>query len=86
MGEMHRGVGSTAKSAVDRSHVAAINRVMTPSTDEVQEAYAIIEAFEAARAAGKDRARRGDLLIEVPSYLSAKRLVARAAELGVKAA
>ena len=37
MGEMHRGVGSTAKSAVDRSHVAAINRVMTPSTDEVCE-------------------------------------------------
>ena len=85
MGEMHRGVGSTAKSAVDRSHVAAINRVMTPSTDEVQEAYAIIEAFEAARATGKDRARRGDLLIEVPSYLSAKRLVVRAAEPGVKA-
>ena len=69
MGEMHPGVESTAKSAVDRSHVAAINRVMTPSTDEVQEAYAIIEAFEAARAAGKDRAQRGDLLIEVPSYL-----------------
>ncbi len=86
MGEMHRGVGSTANSAGDRSQVAAINRVMTPSTDEVQEAYVIIEAFEAARAAGKDRARRGDLLIEVPSYLSAKRLVARAAELGVKAA
>jgi len=51
----------------------------------VREAYAIIEAFEAARAAGKDRARRGDLLIEVPSYLSAKRLVVRAAEPGVKA-
>ena len=34
----------------------------------MREAYAIIEAFEAARAAGKDRARRGDLLIEVPSF------------------
>jgi len=81
-----RQLGYVAKSAVDPNHVAAINRVMTPSTDEVREAYAIIAAFEAARAAGKDRARYGDLLIEVPFYLSAKRLVARAAELGVEGA
>jgi|SRR5215467_16133430 len=81
-----RHLGYVAKSAVDPGHVAAINRVMTPSSDEVREAFAIIEAFEAARAAGKDRARHGDLLIEVPFYFSAKRLVARAAELGVKGA
>ena len=59
---------------------------MTPSTDEVHEARAIIEAFEVARAEGKDRARRGDLFIEIPSYFSAKRLVARAAALGVEGA
>jgi len=81
-----RQLGYVAKSAVDPVHVAAINRVMTPSTEEVRKAHAIIEAFEAARAAGKDRARHGDLLIEVPFYFSAKRLVARAAELGVKGA
>ena len=72
-------IGYAAKSAVDPTHVAAINRVMTPSAEEVREARSVVEAFEAARAAGRERARRGDLLIEVPAYLSAKRLLARAA-------
>lgn len=81
-----RQLGYVAKSAVDPSHVAVINRVMTPSTGEVHEARAIIEAFEAARAEGKDRARLGDLFIEIPSYFSAKRLVVRAAALGVEGA
>ena len=56
---------------------------MTPSAEEIGEAHATIEAFEAARAAGKDRARRGDLLIEMPYYSSAKRSLARAKALGL---
>jgi len=48
-------------------------------------ARALVEAFEAARAAGRERARRGDLLIEVPAYFHAKRLLACAAALRVKA-
>jgi citrate lyase subunit beta / citryl-CoA lyase len=78
-----RQLGYVAKSAVDPAHVAVINRVMTPSADEVRDACAIVEAFEAARAAGKERARRGDVLIEVPVYTSAKRLIDRARALGV---
>jgi citrate lyase subunit beta/citryl-CoA lyase len=81
-----RQLGYVAKSAVDPQHVAAINRVMTPGTGEIAEAHAVIAAFEAARAAGKERGRQGDLLVEVPTYLSAKRLIARAAALGVAGA
>ena len=79
-----RQLGYVAKSAVAAEHVAVINAVMTPSQDEVREARAVIEAFETARAAGKERARRGDLLIEVPTYFSAKRLLDRALALGVE--
>jgi citrate lyase subunit beta / citryl-CoA lyase len=78
-----RQLGYVAKSAVAAEHVAAINSIMTPSTGEVADARAIIAAFEAARAAGKERACLGDLLIEVPTYFSAKRLLARAAAFGV---
>src|SRR5581483_1164443 len=78
-----RQLGYVAKSAVDPHHASIINRVMTPSVEEVREAHAIVEAFEAARATGKDRARRGDLLIEMPYYSSAKRLLARATALGL---
>jgi citrate lyase subunit beta/citryl-CoA lyase len=78
-----RQLGYMAKSAVDPAHAAIINRVMTPSPDEIAEARAIIAAFEAARAEGRERARRGDLLVEVPTYTSAIRLLARAVALGV---
>ncbi len=78
-----RQLGYVAKSAVDPAHVAVINAVMTPSGQEIMEAQEIVQAFEAARAAGLDRARHGELLIEVPFYLAARRLLSRAAELGV---
>jgi len=78
-----RQLGYAAKSAVDPDHVTVINRVMTPSAEEINEARATVEAFEAARIAGKDRARRGDLLIEMPYYSSAKRLLERAKALGL---
>src|SRR5262249_32442208 len=81
-----RQLGYVDKSAVDSAHVAAINAVLTPSHGEVDEARAVVAAFEAARAAGKERGRLGDLMIEVPTYLNAKRLLARAAALGVAGA
>ncbi|WP_245272232.1 CoA ester lyase [Xanthobacter sp. 126] len=77
-----RALGYSAKSAVEPGHIALINTVMTPSPAAVAEAGEIVAAFEAARAAGQDRARLGDFIIEVPFYLSAKRLLARAAALG----
>jgi citrate lyase beta subunit len=61
------------------------DRVMMPSATEIREARAIIAAFGAG-AAGKERARQGDLLIEVPATFSAKRLLARAAALGIEGA
>jgi len=81
-----RQLGYVAKSAVDPDHIATITAVMTPSADEVANARATVEAFEAARAAGKDRARHGDVLVEVPAYFSAMRLLARAAALAADGA
>jgi citrate lyase subunit beta/citryl-CoA lyase len=78
-----RQIGYVAKSAVDPSHAAIINRVMTPSLDEVREAQAVIEAFENARSAGLERGKHGDLLVEVPTYMSARRVLERAGALGV---
>lgn len=78
-----RAMGYVAKSAVNPAHVAAINAVMTPSSDEVRQAAAMIEAFEAARAKGLDRVEVGGLIVEMPTCLSAQRLLARARALGV---
>jgi citrate lyase subunit beta/citryl-CoA lyase len=78
-----RALGYVAKSAVNPAHVAAINAVMTPSPEEVRQASAVIKAFEAARAKGLDRIEVDGLIVEMPTYLSAQRLLARAKALGV---
>ena len=77
-----RAMGYLAKSAVNPAHVAAINAVMTPSSQEVGQAQDVVRAFEAARAKGMDRVEVGGLIVEMPTYLSAQRLLARAKALG----
>jgi citrate lyase subunit beta/citryl-CoA lyase len=72
-------LGYRMKSLVDPSHAKAINGVFTPSPAELAKARKIVAAFERARAAGRDRAKVGGALIEVPVYAAAKRLLASAA-------
>jgi len=76
-----RRLGYRAKSCVAPAHAALINRVLTPSQEEVTRAERVISAFEAARASGAERADIDGNLVEVPSYLNTQRLVARAAAL-----
>jgi citrate lyase subunit beta/citryl-CoA lyase len=78
-----RRLGYTAKSAALPAQIAIINRVFTPDAEEIGQARAVIAAFEAARAAGTDRAEVGGSLVEMPTYRSAKRLLDRAHVLGV---
>ena len=68
-------LGYRAKSLVDPSHAAPINRVFAPSPVELQNARKIVGAFEKARASGRERALVGGKLVEVPIYTAAKRLL-----------
>ena len=70
-------LGYRMKSLVDASHAKAVNAVFTPSALELRKARRIVAAFDKARAAGRDRARVGGALIEVPIYAAAKRLLER---------
>ena len=79
-----RAMGYIAKSAVNPAHVVPINAIMTPSSQEAREALGTVKAFEAARAKGLDRVELDGLIVEMPTYLSARRLLARAKALGVK--
>jgi citrate lyase subunit beta/citryl-CoA lyase len=69
-------LGYRMKSLVDPSHATAINAVFTPSRAELAKARKVVVAFERARAAGRERAKVGGALIEVPVYAAAKRLLA----------
>ncbi|MDX1711547.1 MAG: CoA ester lyase, partial [Rhodovibrionaceae bacterium] len=80
-----RRMGYKAKSAVAPDHAAVVTRVLTPTQEEIEQARRIVAIFEAGRAEGKDRVDVDGALVEVPGYMTAKRLLARAAELGVSA-
>lgn len=76
-----RRLGYRAKSLVDPAHAGIVNRVLTPSADEVAHAKRVIAAFDAARERGEGRVELDGSLVEVPACANARRLVERAAEL-----
>jgi len=70
-----RRLGYRAKSLVRPDHAAAILAALMPSEAEMAQAQRMVEAFEAARARGEERALVDGLWVEVPTYLNAKRLL-----------
>jgi len=76
-----RRLGYRSKSLVRPEHAAALNAALTPSAADVARARTLVEAFEAARARGEDRALVDGLWVEVPSWRNALRLLERAQRL-----
>jgi citrate lyase subunit beta / citryl-CoA lyase len=74
-------LGYRCKSLVCPEHAQALNVALTPSDDDLRRATAMIEAFEAARARGEDRALVEGLWVEVPTYRNACSLAERARRL-----
>ena len=72
-----RRLGYRAKSLVCPDHAAAILAALIPSDVQKDQARRTVQAFEAARARGEDRALVDGLWVEVPTYLNAKRLLAQ---------
>ena len=72
-----RRLGYRAKSVVRVDHAAAILAALIPSDVQMDQARRMVEAFEAARARGEDRALVDGLWVEVPTFLNAKRLLAQ---------
>jgi citrate lyase subunit beta/citryl-CoA lyase len=73
-----RRLGYRSVSLVRTEYAEALNRIFTPSEDELVNAQAIVDGFDAARARGEDRALVNDLWVEVPTYRNARRLIERA--------
>jgi citrate lyase subunit beta/citryl-CoA lyase len=73
-----RRLGYRAKSVVAPAHVATVADALTPSAEAVDRARRLVEAFDTARAAGRERVEHAGALVEMPTYLNAKRLISRA--------
>ncbi|WP_175961382.1 HpcH/HpaI aldolase/citrate lyase family protein [Burkholderia pyrrocinia] len=82
-----RGLGYQAKAIVNAQFVPVVNRVLTPTADEVALARRVIDAFDTARRESGGRrvaaAVVDGFLAEVPDYLAAHRLIARATRFGI---
>jgi citrate lyase subunit beta/citryl-CoA lyase len=76
-----RRLGYRCKSLVRTDHAEVLNRVLTPSEEEIARAVAVVSAFEAARGRGEDRALVEGQWVEVPTYRNAKRTIERARRL-----
>ena len=76
-----RRLGYRSKAVVRPEHARPLNAALSPNDEEVRRAEAIVNAFEAARAQGEDRALVDGLWVEVPTYRNARRLVERARRL-----
>lgn len=68
-------LGFTSKSVVFAEHVPAIHRALTPSTEDVQAAHALIAAHAAQQA--NPSAAGGPAWIDYPERNNAQRLIAR---------
>lgn len=70
-----RRLGFTAKSTFNPRQVGLINRVFSPSPDEVAYARKVIEAFEAAQSRGDGSVAVGGQLVDRPIVLRAQRIL-----------
>lgn len=80
-----RRLGYRSKSLVRPEHAAALNAALTPSAEDVRRAQTLVQAFEAARERGEDRALVDGLWVEVPTWRNALRLLERARRLAARA-
>lgn len=75
-----RRLGYRCKSLVRVDHVGAVRGALVPDARELVALRKLVEAFEAARGRGEERALVEGLWVEVPTYLSAKRTLQQAAD------
>jgi citrate lyase subunit beta / citryl-CoA lyase len=73
-----RRLGYRCKSLVLPQMVGPVRTAMRPSDEAIAHARELVAAFEQARERGEDRALVRGQWVEVPTYLNAKRLLARA--------
>ncbi len=78
-----RQLGYRAKAAVSVAHAAIVNEAFTPARAEIEQALRVVTAFEAAREKGEARVEVDGVLVEVPNYNNARRLLARADRLAM---
>jgi citrate lyase beta subunit len=72
-----RALGFDGKQCIHPSQLATVNSVFSPSDDEVAQAGAVVQAYEAAVAAGQGAASHDGRMIDAVSVRMARTVLAR---------
>ena len=78
-----KGLGFSGKAAISPRHVRAINEVFSPSVEEIDYAYQVIEAIRDAEARGKGAVSLRGKMIDAPIVARARQTIAAAEALGL---
>ena len=81
--EYAKSLGFTGKSSISPRHVEVINQVFSPTLKEIDYAYEVMDAIEAAKAQGKGAIALHGKMIDAPIVTRAKRTIAMAQALGI---
>lgn len=73
-----KALGYHWKSAARADQIEIIREILEPRADEISAAQKLVTAFKEAQATGQDRVEVDGHIVEQPSYLNAKALLARA--------
>ena len=76
-----KSIGMTAKTAIHPGQIRHINAAFTPTDDEVADARAIVEAYEAAVARGLGACSFNGKMIDVPIAERARKILDTAARI-----
>ena len=78
-----KSLGFTGKSAISPRHVKAINEVFSPSLQDIEYAYEVMEAIRIGKEQGKGAVSLRGKMIDAPIVARARQTIEAAEELGL---
>ena len=78
-----KNLGFSGKAAISPRHVEIVNRVFSPTLEEIDYAYEVLDAIALAKAQGKGAIALRGKMIDAPIVARAQRTIAMAEALGV---
>ncbi len=82
--QLAKALGFTGKASISPRHVEVINAVFSPTQQEVDYAYEVMEAIELAKRQGKGAIALRGKMIDAPIVARAERTIAMAQALGME--
>ena len=78
-----KALGFTGKASISPRHVEVINRVFSPTLEEIDYAYEVLEAIRIAKEQGKGAVALRGKMIDAPIVARAERTISMAVEMGL---